>query len=339
MHSFDPAELSTYLSAHVPGFDGLEAITRFSDGQSNPTYKLTTKSGSFVLRAKPPGVLLPSAHQIEREYHVMQALAQTAVPVPKMLHLCREDAPFGAAFFVMEMLEGRVLWDPLLPGMTPPERTAIHDAMITTLARLHSVNPTQIGLADFGAPGNYFARQCARWTKQYRATQTQARPDVDWLIDWLAQNLPADDGQIAITHGDFRLDNMVFAPNAPEVLGLLDWELSTLGHPMADLAYQCMGLRLPNSGLVRGLGGADRAALGIPFEDTYIARYCTLRGIDLPRNWPFYLTFSYFRLLAILQGIVARAQSGNASNPGDMVALAASITTMATDACAIARGD
>jgi aminoglycoside phosphotransferase (APT) family kinase protein len=337
LHDFNHETLSVYLGKNVPDFDGLDAITRFSDGQSNPTYKVTSKGRDFVLRAKPTGELLRSAHQVDREFRVMSALAGTGVPVPKMLHLSDDDSPIGTMFFVMEMLNGRVFWDPALPEITAADRSTYYEAMVDVLARLHSVDPGSAGLQGFGAPGNYFARQVGRWTKQYRAAELEKQPQVDWLIDWLADNMPDDDGQLCIVHGDYRLDNLMFAPDASRIIGVLDWELSTLGHPMADLAYQCMGLRLPDWGIARGLADRDRAALRIPSEQEYVATYCDRRAIAAPDNWNFFITFSYFRLIAILQGVIRRAVDGNASNPGDMDKMRAVVPVLASAAQEVAR--
>lgn len=338
MHSFDHDELETYLAAHVDGFGRLDGFEKFSDGQSNPTYKVTSGSSHYVLRAKPPGKLMKSAHQVNREYRVMNALSETDVPVPRMLHLSEDDTPLGTMFFVMEMIEGRIFWNPALPDLSKPERAAIYQEMNRVLAALHSLDPDAIGLADFGRPGNYFARQLARWSSQYKASETDPLADADWLMDWLDANLVADDGASSIVHGDYRIDNMIFAPNGTGVVALLDWELSTLGHPLADLAYQCMHWRLPHEGHFRGLGGLDRAALGLPTENEYIVAYCAHRGIETPENWQFYIVFSYFRLLAILQGVLRRGLDGNASNPRGTARTRHVIEVMAKDARALASG-
>jgi aminoglycoside phosphotransferase (APT) family kinase protein len=312
----DRAALAPYLEAKIPGFSGLEAIEKFNAGQSNPTYLLTARSGRYVLRAKPPGQLLKSAHQVDREYRVMKALAGTAVPVPKMLHLAPEDSPIGRMFYVMEFLDGRIFWDPALPDASSnEERAAIYDAMNATLAALHDVDVEAAGLADYGRPGNYFERQLARWTSQYRASETGSVADMDRLIAWLESHMPPDDGIVSLVHGDYRLDNMIFAPDGPQVLAVLDWELSTLGHPCSDIAYQCMQWRLPHKSGFRGLGGIDRAALGLPSEEDYVAAYCRRRGLDGIPDWNFFLAFSFFRLAAICQGVYKRALDGNASNP------------------------
>ena len=314
--AIDQVALAPYLEAHIPGFAGLSAIEKFKSGQSNPTYLLTAASGCYVLRAKPPGQLLKSAHQVDREFQVMQALAGTAVPVPRMLYLSGEDSPIGRMFYVMEYLDGRIFWDPSLPDVSGnEERAAIYDAMNATLAALHDVDVGAVGLGDFGKPGSYFERQHARWTSQYRASETETIAEMDRLIAWLETHMPADDGRVSLVHGDYRLDNMMFAPGAPEVIAVLDWELSTLGHPFADLAYQCMQLRLPHASGFRGLGGVDRTAAGLPSEEAYVAAYCKRRGIDKIDNWTFFLAFSFFRLAAICQGVYRRALDGNASNP------------------------
>ena len=308
--------LDSYLAAHVAGFDGLRAVTKFGTGQSNPTYRIDAASGRYVLRTKPPGDLLPSAHAVDREYRVMAALAGTAVPVPPVLHLAEAAAsPSGRAFYVMRFLDGRIFWDPALPDVATTERAALYDAMNAALAARHDVDVAAVGLSDFGRAGNYYARQLDRWTRQYHASAPDPLPDMLALIGWLEETLPDDDGTVALVHGDYRLDNMIFAPQAPDIMGILDWELATLGHPLADLAYQCMQWRLPNDGKMKGLGGVDRAALGLPSEADYVADYARRRDLAAIGDWEFYLAFAFFRLAAILAGVAARAEAGNASNP------------------------
>jgi len=311
-------DIKDYLSETIPEFGDLQAVEKFADGQSNPTYKLTASSGQYVLRAKPPGELLKSAHQVDREYRVMKALQDTDVPVPKMMHLSEEDSPIGRMFYVMEFIDGRILWDPALselPAEDNAQRGAIYDSMNKTLAALHNVNVESVGLEDFGKPGNYFARQLSRWSSQYHASEVDHIDTMHALIKWLEDHMPEDDGVVSLVHGDYRLDNMIFGKHHTNVLGVLDWELSTLGHPLADLAYQCMQWRLPNAGSFRGLAGVDRAALGLPTEEEYVAKYCERRDIGNIDNWTFYVAFSFFRLGAILQGVYKRSLDGNASNP------------------------
>ena len=315
-NALDQKALARYLEAEIPGFSGLLAVEKFKSGQSNPTYLLTARSGRYVLRAKPPGQLLKSAHQVDREFTVMKALSGSAVPVPDMLHLSGEASPIGRMFYVMSFIEGRIFWDPALPEASGnEERAAIYDAMNATLAALHDVDVQAEGLGEFGRPGSYFERQLARWTSQYRASETGAIADMDRLIAWLETHMPPDDGRVSLVHGDYRLDNLMFAPGRPEVVAVLDWELSTLGHPFADIAYQCMQWRLPHASGFRGLGGVDRAALGLPSEEDYVAAYCRRRGLTGIGNWTFFLAFSFFRLAAICQGVYKRALDGNASNP------------------------
>lgn len=310
------AKLDAYLTEAIPEFEKLEAVTKFGTGQSNPTYKLKAASGTYVLRSKPRGKLLPSAHAVDREFRVMQGLAGSGVPVPEMLHLADpHSSPSRRAFFVMRFLPGRIFWDPALPDVVMPDRTAIYDAMNATLAALHDVDVSAVGLADFGRPGNYFERQLDRWSRQYLASVDTPSEPMTAIMDWLGAHMPADDGAVSLVHGDWRLDNMIFDPDAPEIAGILDWELSTLGHPMADLAYQCMQWRLPNKGDMRGLEGVDRVALGLPSERDYVAAYARRRGLGAIENWSFYLVFAIFRLAAILAGVAARASAGNASNP------------------------
>ncbi|ALT76938.1 MULTISPECIES: phosphotransferase [unclassified Roseateles] len=321
--SLDLEALSTWLTAHLPGFAGPLSIEQFKGGQSNPTYKLITPSGSYVMRSKPGPVakLLPSAHAIEREFTVMRALADSAVPVPQMLALCEDESVIGRAFYIMAFMPGRVLWDPSLPGMTPAERGAIFDEMNRVIAALHKVDFSACGLAEYGKPGNYFERQIGRWSKQYLASVTEPIPAMDELIAWLPAHIPAsarDPSEVAIVHGDFRLDNLVFHPDKPEVMAVLDWELSTLGHPLADFSYHCMTWHIQSSGAARGLGGKDLAALGIPDELSYVRRYCERTGrADVDRvmqDWNFYLAYNLFRIAAILQGIAKRVVDGTASS-------------------------
>ncbi len=330
--------LGAYLEDAVAGFAALGAVTKFGTGQSNPTYKLEAGSGTYVLRSKPPGKLLPSAHAVDREYRVMKALAGTDVPVPEMLHLADEGvSPSGRAFFVMRFLPGRIFWDPALPEVSQADRTAIYDAMNAALAALHDVDVGAVGLSDYGKPGNYFARQLDRWSKQYLASVDTPDPMMVAIMDWLAAEMPADDGQVALVHGDWRLDNIMFAPEDPVIAGVLDWELSTLGHPMADLAYQCMQWRLPNQGDMRGLAGIDRAALGIPSEADYVADYARRRGLGDVKDWPFYLVFAFFRLASILAGVAARAAAGNASNPEMARKYGAAVPALAAMATGVIR--
>ncbi len=322
--NIDTQVLQDYLEKHVEGFRGLLSAEKFAGGQSNPTFLISAQSGEYVLRSKPPGELLKSAHAVDREFLVMSSLADTEVPVPRVYHLCEDDSVIGSMFFLMEFIEGRVMWDPALPEASPEERAAIFQEMNRVLAALHSVDVDEVGLSGYGYPGNYFERQVGRWTKQYMASETDRIPEMESLIDWLPANMPEDDGKVALVHGDYRLDNMLFHPEEARVLALVDWELSTLGHPYADLAYQCMQLRMNPSGEIAGLGDIDRAELGIPSEEDYVAQYCRRMVLDGIPAWNFYLVFSFFRFAAILQGVKKRALEGNASSDralllGDMV--------------------
>ncbi len=307
--------LEAWLCEHVEGFRGPARAEKFPGGQSNPTYRLDAESGSYVLRRKPPGKLLKSAHAVDREYRVISALMDTDVPVADPLALCEDDDVIGSMFYVMAYRKGRVFWDPSLPDFSCEERGAVYDEMNRVLAALHSVDVEAVGLSDFGRPGNYFARQVSRWSRQYRDSETGALPDMDELMSWVEANVPEDDGQVSLVHGDYRIDNLIFAPDTPRVIAVVDWELATLGHPHSDLAYQCMQWRLPHAGGLRGLAGLDRKALGIPDEAAYVARYCERRGISGIDHWPFCLAFSFFRIAAILQGVKKRALDGNGSNP------------------------
>jgi len=308
-------KLEQYLAAQVDGFRGPLKVSKFSGGQSNPTFKLEAASGIYVLRRQPPGKLLKSAHAVDREFRVMRALEKTTVPAPRVLHLCEDRELIGSLFYVMEYCEGRIFWNAVLPEVDNSQRTAIYEEMNRVLAALHSVDIEAAGLSDYGRPGNYFQRQFERWSGQYRASEIDNVDAMDRLIDWLSGNLPEDDGRVALVHGDYRLDNIIFHPREPRAIAVLDWELSTLGHPFADLAYQCMQLRMSAQGdKMSGLMGVDRSALGIPSEEEYVARYCARMGIDRIDNWAFYLAFSFFRLAAIIQGVARRARDGNASN-------------------------
>jgi aminoglycoside phosphotransferase (APT) family kinase protein len=321
-HAFDTARLADWLSQHLPGFAGPLTVEMFKGGQSNPTYKLVTPSQSYVMRSKPAPVakLLPSAHAIEREFTVMKGLADTDVPVPRMHCLCDDESVIGRAFYIMEFKAGRVLWDQSLPGMTPAERGAIYDEMNRVIAALHNVKYADRGLASYGKPGNYFERQIGRWSKQYAASVTQPIAEMDQLIAWLPHNIPAsarDESLTCIVHGDYRLDNIMFDATEPQAIAVLDWELSTLGHPLADFSYHCMSWHI-TPGQFRGIAGLDIASMGIPAEADYIARYCERTGFTTPealaRDWNFYLAYNMFRLAAILQGIAKRAESGTASS-------------------------
>lgn len=309
------ARLGDYLARRLRGFDAPLHVTQFQGGQSNPTYLVEADGRRCVLRKKPPGKLLPSAHQVEREYRVMRALADTDVPVPDMLLLCEDETVVGTSFYVMEYMDGRVEQDPTLPGLSDSaERRATYDSMNDILARLHRVDWQVAGLQDFGKPAGYIARQIARWTRQYQASRTHDIPAMDRLIEWLPRHIPEDD-ETAIAHGDFRLGNLILHPDKPRVIAVLDWELSTLGHPLSDLAYSCVPYHLPagQPGL-RGLIGSDYIARGIPAEEDYVAAYCHRMGRGPVGNWPFYVAFALFRLAAIVQGVYARAQGGNASD-------------------------
>ena len=315
-HRFDEKKLEAFCRENVEGFGGELSVRQFQGGQSNPTFLLeTTGPGGgvkYVLRKKPPGKLLASAHQVDREYKVMKALAATDVPVPKMYALCQNAEVIGTDFYIMEHLDGRVLRDPTLPGMSPAERAAIYDQMNDVLARLHSVDLKAAGLEDFGKPGNYFERQIGRWTKQYRAAQTDNIEEMEHLIEWLPENIPADDS-VSIAHGDYRLENTMFHKSEPKMIAVLDWELATIGHPLADLAYNCMLYHMET--FSQGtLMNVDFATSGIPAEKDYVADYCRRTGRDGIENWNFYLSFSIFRLASIGQGVYKRGLDGNASS-------------------------
>jgi aminoglycoside phosphotransferase (APT) family kinase protein len=321
-HAFDVAALQAHLERHLPGFNGPLTVEQFKGGQSNPTYKLVTPDASYVMRSKPAPAakLLPSAHAIEREFRVMHALRDTDVPVPRMHVLCDDESVIGRAFYVMSFVQGRVLWDQTLPDMTNAGRAAIYDEMNRVIAALHSVDVRAVGLADYGKPGNYFERQIGRWSRQYQASITEPIDAMDRLIEWLPAHIPPgarDESDVSVVHGDFRLDNLVFHPGEPRVLAVLDWELSTLGHPLADFSYHCMAWHIP-PGTFRGIGGLDHGALGIPSERDYVRRYCERTGRKDPdavmADWNFYMAYNLFRLAAITQGIAKRVVEGTAAS-------------------------
>jgi len=314
-HAFDEGRLAAWLADTLSNFDGALAVRQFQGGQSNPTFLLETGGKKYVLRKKPPGKLLPSAHQVEREYKIISALAGSGVPVPRTLALCEETDVVGTAFYVMEYVDGRVFDHQQLPDQTPNDRAAIFNAMNKAMAALHSVDWTNAGLSDFGRPENYLERQIARWSKQYRASVENRPIDVmEPLIEWLSANIPQE-SWVTIAHGDFRLGNLLYDPKGTDVLAVLDWELSTLGDPLGDLAYCCLPYHLTavQEG-TRGLKGLDLEALGIPTEEAFLASYCERTGRERIENWTFYLAFSLFRLASILQGVYARAIQGNASS-------------------------
>ncbi|NEX59821.1 phosphotransferase family protein [Noviherbaspirillum galbum] len=312
---FDVAALENYMREHVPGFAGNLSIEQFKGGQSNPTFKLTAGDQRYVLRTKPgpAAKLLPSAHAIDREFRVMNALNKAGFPAAKQFALCQDESIIGRAFYIMDFVDGRVLWDQSLPGMSPEQRAEIYDEMNRVISQLHTIDYNAIGLGDYGKPGNYFARQIDRWTKQYRASETEKIEAMDKLIDWLPANIPPGD-DTSIVHGDYRLDNMIFHPTEPRVLAVLDWELSTLGHPLADFSYHCMSWHIPQ-GQFRGIGGLDLESLGIPSEDAYIAKYCERTGKTIRKeDFNFYLAYNMFRMAGILQGIMKRYVDGTASS-------------------------
>jgi aminoglycoside phosphotransferase (APT) family kinase protein len=322
-HAFDTAALERWLQQHLAGFAGPLTVEQFKGGQSNPTYLLRTPGHAYVMRSKPGPVarLLPSAHAIEREYRVMKALHATEVPVPPMHVLCDDESVIGRAFYVMGHVEGRVLWDQSLPMIPREQRAAYYDELNRVIAALHRVDPAAVGLADYGKPGSYFERQIGRWSKQYQASITEPIEAMDRLIDWLPRHMPAsaaDDRLNGIVHGDYRLDNVIFHPSEPRILAVLDWELSTLGHPLADFSYHCMSWHIPHT-MNRGIGGQDVDALGLPREPDYVARYVErmqgrLDPVALAADWNFYLAYNLFRIAAILQGIARRVVDGTAAS-------------------------
>lgn len=312
-HRFDEAHLAEWLERTFPDYAGPLTVEQFKGGQSNPTYRLRTPGRVYVLRRKPPGSLLPGAHAVDREARVQEALGFLGFPVPKVYRLCTDDTIVGSAFYIMDYVEGRIFWEITLPEVTRAERPKYFDAMNATIALLHSVDYASIGLQDYGRPGNYFARQFQRWVKQYRAdAEAGADPNMDRLIDWLLSRVPTND-ESSLVHGDFRIDNIIFHPSEPRVLAVLDWELSTLGHPLADFAYHLLPYRMPPT-LRAGLFGTDLGALNIPTEEEYVAAYCERTGRTSIPGLDFYLVFSLFRLAAIIHGIKGRLARGTASS-------------------------
>jgi aminoglycoside phosphotransferase (APT) family kinase protein len=325
-HRFDENRLREFMDDHVEGFRGPLEVRQFRGGQSNPTYQLITPEHRYVLRRKPPGKLLKSAHAVDREYRAITALGTTGFPVPKTYCLCEDDDVIGTMFYIMDCVDGRILWEPKLPGCDPEERAAIYDAMNETLARLHSVDYEAIGLADFGKPGNYFARQIGRWSKQYTLSETGKIDEMDRLMAWLPDNIPGGD-ETTIVHGDYRLDNMVLHPTEPRVIAVLDWELCTIGHPLADFTNHLTPWRLPQAAF-NGFADGDLTGTGIPSRDEYVAAYCRRTGRDSIENIDYYFAYNIFRLAAILQGIAGRVRDGTASSE-HAVATAAAVRPLA----------
>ncbi len=314
-HRFDVGALERYLAGQIPGFSGPLTVEQFKGGQSNPTYKLLTPDRHYVLRRKPPGKLLKSAHAVDREYRVITALADSEVPVARTWCLCEDDAVIGTAFYVMDCVEGRIFWDPTLPGLSHQDRAEVYAEENRVIAALHTLDYEALGLADYGKAGNYFARQIGRWSQQYANSSADRIPAMDRLIAWLPDNIPADD-RTSIVHGDYRLDNMIFHPTENRVVAVLDWELSTLGHPLADFSYHCMTWHMPPVGAMRGLAGQDLAALNIPSEQDYVAMYADRTGFPLPSpdEWDFCMAYNFFRMAGILHGILARVKDGTAAS-------------------------
>ena len=313
VHTLDIEKLSDYLTQQLDEFTGIKKSKKFNTGQSNPTYLLETTEKKYVLRKKPPGKLLPSAHAVDREYRIIKALEETKVPVPRAVFLCNDESIIGTIFYVMEFVDGRIFWDPTLQEIDENKRMKVYEETVHIMAELHKIDVEKAGLLDFGKPGNYFERQVGRWVKQYRAAETETYPKVETLIAWLEKTMPDEDGLISIVHGDYRLYNMIFDHREETMVALLDWELSTIGHPYADLAYQCMNWHIPQIGITPGLAGINLEKLGIPSEDDYVASYCKKMGISSIPNWSFYLAFGFFRLAGIAQGVYKRSIQGNAS--------------------------
>ncbi|QFU07565.1 Phosphotransferase enzyme family protein [Rhodobacteraceae bacterium THAF1] len=334
----DTGAVADWLRAQGVPVEGTLYATQLTGGQSNPTFVLEDQARRMVLRRKPPGDLLKSAHAVDREFRVMRALAETDVPVPQMLALCEDDSVIGAMFYVMAHVDGRSFDDPRLPDLSATERKGIYDELNRVLAAIHDVDVQAVGLGDYGPEGDYFARQLGRWTKQYRASETETIADMDALIDWLSANLPPDDGRRTLVHGDYRIDNLLFAPDGTDAVAVLDWELSTLGHPFADLAALLMQWRMPVGPEGRGLDGVDRAAQGLPSDADFVADYAARRGIEDMPPMGFYLAFAFFRMAAILQGVKKRALDGNAADPERGLALGKHVPLFAQKGLEATRG-
>jgi aminoglycoside phosphotransferase (APT) family kinase protein len=336
-NQLDPGgkRLTTWLRNNVEGFRAPLKMERFGGGQSNPTFRLSAESGDYVLRRKPLGDVLPSAHAVDREFRVLSAISGTGVPVPRVYALCTDNEVIGSFFYVMELVPGRVFWDPRLPALAPDDRSAIFDSMNETIARIHSLDLAALGLNDFGRRASYLDRQVARWSKQYRASETGPNPAMDRLMDWLGRNLPPEE-ETRLVHGDYRLDNLIIHPSEPRIVAVLDWELSTLGDPIADFAYHAMSWRIAPE-LFRGLAGTDFVASGVPDEETYLQTYLGRVGRTRPKHWEFYLILSMFRIAAILQGIAKRALNGTASN-ADAAEVGAKAFPISDIAWQLARG-
>ena len=339
MDQLDISAVAAWVDGRLPGLRGRVQVHRFAVGQSNPTFRLTTPTGDYVLRRKPGGVLLKSAHAVEREFAVQRALWPTRVPVARMRLLCEDESVIGAPFYLMDHVAGRSFDDPRLPDQSPAGRKAIMDAMNATLAAIHSVDIAAVGLADYGPDGGYYARQIGRWTKQYRATATEHIPAMEELITWLEAHTPPDDGRRTLVHGDYRIDNLLFANDGTDVVAVLDWELSTLGHPFSDLAAVIMQWRMPTGPDGRGLAGIDRTALGLPSDAAFIAAYCRRMGLEGIDRFGFYLAFCFFRMGAILQGVKKRGQEGNASNPEKAAKLGSYVPLFAQQGLRAAHDD
>ncbi|WP_298495320.1 phosphotransferase family protein [uncultured Maritimibacter sp.] len=335
--NLDTDAVTRWAETHVDGFKGPVTATKFNVGQSNPTFRLDGPTGAYVLRRKPPGQLLKSAHAVDREFRVQAALADTDVPVARVHALCEDPEVIGSDFYIMEAVKGRNIDDPRIPDATKAERTAIYGEMCRVLAAIHEVDINAVGLGDYGPPGNYFERQIGRWTKQYRASETETIPDMDALIDWLGTHIP-NDNQRRLVHGDYRIDNMLFEESGPRCVAVLDWELSTIGHPYADLASLLMQWQMPPGAEGRGLAGVDRANLGIPTDEAFVAMYCDARGLPGIEGMNFYVAFAFFRMAAIIQGVHKRALDGNASNPERAMRLGAAVPQFAAKGLEAAHG-